>query len=149
MPYQQDSANVTAKCLHSMRKSELPHQLHLVVVVDSKTISGKCYCVAGLGGYCNHMIGLLYYLAHCKQLGFSSLPGDLTCTNMKKRWSILREQKIVQSNQEVESVLVNKPRTGPNYDRYIKNTLYSPTKQHRVLDQSHHNSVQPNPSWLL
>ena len=28
--------------------------------------------------HCNHVITLLYYLAHCKQLGFSSLPDDLT-----------------------------------------------------------------------
>ena len=97
-----------------MRKSEPPHQLHLIVVVDSKAISGKCSCVAGLGGYCNHMIGLLYYLVHCKQLGFSSLPDDLTCTSMKEPWSIPREQKI--GNQEIQSVLVKKPWPGANYD---------------------------------
>lgn len=118
MSYEQGSTNVTAKCHRSMRKSELPHQLHLIVEVDSKAISGKCSCVAGLGGYCNHMIGLLYYLAHCKQLGFSSLPDDLTCTSMKERWSIPRERKI--GNQEVQSVLVKKPRPGANYDQYIK-----------------------------
>lgn len=31
-----------------------------------------------LNFHCNHVITLLYYLAHCKQLGFSSLPDDLT-----------------------------------------------------------------------
>lgn len=141
--YEQGSANITAKCHRSMRKSELPHQLYVIVVVDSKAISGKCSCVAGLGGYCNHVVGLLYYLAHCKQLGFSSLPDDLTCTSMKERWSIPRERKI--GNQEVQSVLVKKPRPGANYDRYIKNTLYSPARQYRVLDESHYNSVEPKP----
>ena len=106
--YEHGSANITAKCHRSMRKSELPRQLHQIVVVDSKAISGECVCVAGLGGYCNHVIGLLYYLAHCKQLAFLSLPDNLTCTSMKERWSIPRERKI--GNQEVQSVLVKKPR---------------------------------------
>ena len=56
---------------------------------------------------------------------------------------IPRERKV--GNQEVESVLVKKPRPGANYDRYIRNTLYSPAKQYRVLDQSHYNSVEPKP----
>lgn len=62
---------------------------------------------------------------------------------MKERWSIPRKRKI--GNQEVQSVLVKKPQPGANYDRYIKNTLYSPGRQYRVLDQSHYNSVEPKP----
>lgn len=62
---------------------------------------------------------------------------------MKERWSIPRKRKI--GNQEVQSVLVKKPRPGANYDRYIKNTLYSPARQYRVLDQSHYNSAEPKP----
>lgn len=75
--------------------------------------------------------------------GFSSLPDDLTCTSMKERWSIPREREI--GNQEFQSVLVKKPRPGANYERYIKNTLYSPARQYRVLDRSHYNSVEPKP----
>ena len=74
---------------------------------------------------------------------FLSLPDDLTCVSMKERWIIPRERKI--GNQEVQSVLVKKPWPGANCDRYIKNTLYSPARQHRVLDQSHYNSVEPKP----
>ena len=87
VPYEQGSANITAKCHRSMRKSELPHQLHLIVVVDSKAISGKCSCVAGLGGYCNHMIGRLYYLAHCKRGGAFQENEKLEIKKSKVFWS--------------------------------------------------------------
>ena len=120
MSYEHGSANITAKCYRSMKKSELPHQIQLEVMIDTKAISENCSCVAGLGGYCNHVIGLLYYFANCKQLGLSSLPDDLKCTSMKEMWSIPREI----GNQEIQTVLVKKPQPGANYNRFIK-TLYT------------------------
>ncbi|CAH3106696.1 unnamed protein product [Pocillopora meandrina] len=77
----------------------------------TKTTDGsffrRCSCIAGAGGYCHHVIGLLYYLALLKQLRHRTLPNELTCTSMKQCWSIPGGKKIEQ--KEVQNVLVQKP----------------------------------------
>ena len=87
--------------------------------------------MAGAGGFCHHFIGLLFYLAHLKQLGFKSVPDDLTCTMVAQRWSVPRARQI--EPQCVDSVLVKKPQEGANYNKFIKNTLYSPARQYPLL----------------
>jgi len=128
-----------------MRKSEPPHSLEVKVKLHglSKSISGKCSCVAGAGGFCHHIIGLLFYLAHCKQLGLTSLPDDLTCTSMVQRWSIPRTRKI--ECKEIQDVLVKKPQMAADYTKYIKTTLYSPSKSYELLTNAHFGGVDPEP----
>lgn len=128
-----------------MKKNEHPHQLQVMVqrTGPTKSISGNCSCAAGLGGYCNHVVGLLYYLAHCKQLGLQSVPDSATCTGMKERWSIPRERKI--GNQEIGDVLVKKIQPGANYDRYIKSTLYSPATYYPIFSQNQYGDLSPKP----
>ena len=77
-----------------MKKSEPPHNLEARINLVDCSTSGRCSCVAGVEGYCHHVVGLLYYMAHCKQLGLRSVPDALTCTSMPQRWSIPREKKI-------------------------------------------------------
>ena len=48
-----------------MRKNEPPHSLKVCIGLADKSLSGKCSCVAGVSGYCHHVIGRFYYLAHC------------------------------------------------------------------------------------
>ena len=60
-------AVVFARCHRSMKKSEPSHSLQFIIFTENK-VSGKCSCVAGAGGFCHHFIGLLFYLAHLKQL---------------------------------------------------------------------------------
>lgn len=62
-----------------MKKSEPPHMLEVSANTTERSLSGRCSCVAGAGGYCHHVIGL-YHLALLKQLGHRALPDDLTCT---------------------------------------------------------------------
>ena len=82
-----------ARCHRSMKKSEPAHSLQLIIITENK-VSGKCSCVASAGGFCHHFIGLLFYLAHLKQLGFKSVPNDLTCTMVAQRWSVPRARQI-------------------------------------------------------
>ena len=107
-----------------MKRNETPHSLQVIIGMDETTVSGKCSCVAGAGGICHHVVGLLFYLSHCKQLGLKSLPDDLTCTMMVERWSVPRGNHI--SPQSVDTLMVKKPQEGANYDKFIKTTLYSP-----------------------
>ena len=87
-----------------MKKNESPHYLNIFICFKTNAISAKCSCVAGLGGYCHHIIGILFYLAHWKHLGLSALSDAIICTTMKQRWSIPRGTKIPQN--EFQDVLV-------------------------------------------
>lgn len=87
--------------------------------------SGRCSSVAGVEGYCHHVVGLLYYMAPCKQRGLRSVPDALTCTSMPQRWCIPREKRI--EPKETQDILVKKPKVGANYNKFIKSTLYSPS----------------------
>ena len=88
---------IASKFFCSMKKNEPPHSLEVSSSMADGSLSGRCSCVAGSGGYCHHVIGLLYYLALLKQLGHRTLPDDLTCTSMKQRWSVPRGKKLNQS----------------------------------------------------
>ena len=81
-----------------MKKNETPHSLQVIIGIDQTTVSGKCSCVAGAGGICHHVVGLLFYLSHCKQLGLKSLPDDLTCTMMAERWSVMECYGVPRGN---------------------------------------------------
>ena len=110
---------------------------------ENLQIEGKCSCVAGVGGFYQHAIGLLFYLAHCKQLELKSLPDDLTCTSLPQRWSVPREKKIC--NKEIQDVLVKKPKPGANYNRYKKSTLYSPATQYSLIPIESFSGYEPYP----
>ena len=126
-----------------MRKNEPLHILEIFVKLENKGITGKCSCVAGARGYCHHIIGLLFYMAHCKMFGLASLPDDLTCTSMPQHWSVPREKCI--RTKEIQSVLVKKPRMGANYSKFIKITLYSPSTSYRILCKSDFSGLDPLP----
>ena len=134
-----------------MKKNETPHSLQVIIGMDLTTVSGKCSCVAGAGGICHHVVGLLFYLSHCKQLGLKSLPDDLTCTMMAQRWSVPRGNHI--SPQCVDALMVKKPQEGVNYDKFIKTTLYSPASQYHILgpnEKAQLKSLNPEPLlWSL
>ena len=143
--YEDRVAQVTAKSYRSQKKNEPPHSIFLTVtpVLDSTEISGKCSCPAGIGGYCNHVIGLLYYLAHCKKMMFTSIPDEITCTSMKERWSVPRGKKI--QNEEIQDVKVKKIQPEADYSRFIKSTLYSPSPQYPIFTQNDFEGLQPKP----
>ena len=48
-------------------------QLTLAVASATKVLSARCECEAGMGK-CNHVIGLLYLLAHYHALGLKTVP---------------------------------------------------------------------------
>ena len=134
---------MTGKCIHSMRKSEPPHILECFITLGNKAINGKCFCAAGASGYCHHLIGLLFYMAHCKMFGLVSLPDDLTCTSMTQRWSIPRERHI--QSKEVQSVLVKKPKMGAIYNKFVKSNLYSPSTSYVIFCKNDFVGLEPLP----
>ena len=99
--------------------------------------------VAGASGYCHHLIGLRFYMAHYKMFGLVSLPDDRTCTSTTQRWSIPRERHI--QSKEVKSVLVKKPTMGADYKTFIKSNLYSPSTSYGILCKSDFVGLEPLP----
>ncbi|XP_068700401.1 uncharacterized protein [Montipora foliosa] len=141
--YTAGTAKVNAKCFRYMKKSEPPHIMEVSAKISDASLAGKCSCVAGIGGYCHHVIGLLYYLALLKQLGHCCLPDELTCTSMKQRWSVPRGRKIEQ--KEIQDVLVKKPQMGAQYSKFIKSTLYSPATMYGTWTKNHFSHYTPQP----
>ena len=141
-------AVVSTRCYKSMKKNEAPHSLQVIIGIQQTIVSGKCSCVAGAGGICHHVVALLFYPAHCKQLGLNILPDDLTCTMMSQRLSVLRGKNI--SPQYVDALMVKKPREGGNYDKFNKSTLYSPASQYHLLGPEQKAKLENlNPEPLL
>ena len=96
-----------------MKKSEPPHILSVQIGLADKSICGKCSCVAGASGYCHHVVGLFFYMSHCKHLGLKSLPDELTCTSLPQMWSVPRQRKI--ANKAIQDVMVKKLEAGADY----------------------------------
>ncbi|XP_076855008.1 uncharacterized protein LOC143509963 isoform X2 [Brachyhypopomus gauderio] len=79
--------SVRAICYRSMRKTEKPHSLR-IVLKDSKPViltHCQCSCVAGTV-LCNHAVALLYQTAHYSQLGIHAVPPVRSCTEKEQAW---------------------------------------------------------------
>ena len=85
-----------AKCFHSFKKSEAPHDLRFAMcIVSGQVTHANCSCKAGKVGYCNHILALMF--KSCKFSLFDSkstddlcqdddeLP-DLACTSQLQKW---------------------------------------------------------------
>ena len=134
-----NAVKIASKCFRSMKKNEPPHSLEVSLSMADGSLSGRCSCVAGWGGYYHHVIGLLYYLALLKQLGHQTLSDDLACTSMKQPW-----RKKIEPKQ-IQNVLVKKPQLGKSFNKYIKCNLYSPSPMYGTMTKEHFNSLQPKP----
>ena len=93
-----------AKCYHSFKKSEAPHDLRFCLcLVSGQVVHAKCSCKAGQVGYCNHVLALMFKV--CKFSLYDSKntsdlcdeedeQPDLACTSQLQRWHIKRVVEI-------------------------------------------------------
>lgn len=66
----------------------------------------QCNCKAGLG-QCNHLIGLLYTLAHFAKMGYTSVPPTTSKTSLPQAWHV-PSRALGVSPRTVSSVSVSK-----------------------------------------
>jgi len=66
----------------------------------------QCNCKAGLG-QCNHLIGLLYTLAHFVKMGYTSVPPMTSKTSLPQAWHI-PSRALGVSLRTVSSMSVSK-----------------------------------------
>ena len=87
---------IKAKCFRSLSKKKDPHSLHVRIDLNEPhdVIYAKCSCVAGLSGYCNHVIGLLYRIREYYQDGKSSIPDDRSKASEPMMWNRPRIEGI-------------------------------------------------------
>lgn len=69
-----------ARCYRSLRKSEDPHYLSLILKEDNDKAAvsrAHCSCKGGSGGHCNHVLALLYQLNDYSCLDIKDIPSDV------------------------------------------------------------------------
>lgn len=73
---------VRARCYRSMKKNEEPHKLSVSFEHEAppSVSSFECSCAAGQG-LCQHVIGLMYTLAHYQMLGLKNVPPVISKTS--------------------------------------------------------------------
>lgn len=73
---------VKARCYRSMKKNEKPHMMQIVFRKQDQPdiVSFSCSCAAGQG-FCHHIVGFLFQLAHYKMLGLKTIPPVLSKTS--------------------------------------------------------------------
>ena len=88
---------VKAQCYRSLRKSEDPHYLSLILKEDNDkaTVSrAHCSCKGGSGGHSNHVLALLYQVNDYSCLDIKDIPSGITCTSRPQSWHIPRASSI-------------------------------------------------------
>eukprot|EP00795_Rhopilema_esculentum_P011155 gene11155-20039_t len=101
---------IRGTCYQSMKKNESPHQLKVVLSSCSATtqlVFRQCSCVAGKG-ICNHIVALLYTLAHFKTAGYKIVPPIVTCTSVSQQWHVPSRTNGIFP-QPVKSLRVQSP----------------------------------------
>lgn len=107
-----------AKCFHSFKVSEKPHQLMLALCIVSGSVEfANCgpSCAAGKSGFCNHILALMlkvckYALYSCQNVNDLRNEEDenpvLPCTSQLQSWNQRRIEGV--SAEPVMQVMINK-----------------------------------------
>ena len=101
-----------------------------------------CTCVAGKGGFCNHIYALLKMLAQFVLDDLSEIPGKLPCTSRPCGWTVPQVRKLNIQKQTIMETTVKKPKV----DKITKGvgcTLYEARASHvRLYDSGATTSLQ-------
>ncbi|XP_056431624.1 uncharacterized protein LOC130393647 isoform X2 [Gadus chalcogrammus] len=102
---------VRAECYRSMRKSEKPHKLRVVLkdVQPVELLHFHCTCKAGKA-LCNHGVALLFQAAHYSQLKLQVVPPTLSCTEGEQQWHKPRVMGIKPGPVDKMAVISAKPK---------------------------------------
>ena len=67
----------------------------------------SCSCIAGKG-ICNHIVAMLYTIAHFKAAGHKVVPPVITCTSLTQKWHVPSRTRGI-TPQPVKSMKVQSP----------------------------------------
>ena len=102
-------------------------QVTLAVASATKLLSARCECEAGMGK-CNHVIGLLYLLAHYQALGLKTVPPAISKTSLPQTWNVPNRSQGINPGevQDVTIQRVKMPTTSTKRSDGIRSNLYNP-----------------------
>ena len=114
---------VKCKCKSSMKK-----EFRSVEVALSRTSgavsTASCSCPAGLSGYCNHVMALLFELADYSLNQLVSVPEEISCTSQSRQWGIPSENQNFKEPVMTSPVICNN-----SNKRGIGCTIYDPRRK--------------------
>ena len=129
-----------AKCCHSFRKSDPPHNLQIALcILSGEVVSASCSCVAGKVGFCNHVLALMFKM--CKYTLFSATStkdlseeqeqqSSVACTSQLQQWHKKGGGKNI-APQPVMTVQVTKVKDAESTSRSgIKLLVYDAKMKH-------------------
>ena len=79
-------------------------------------------------GKCNHVIGLLYLLAHCQALGLKTVPPAISKTSLPQTWNVPNRSQGINPGevQDITIQRVKMPTTSTKRSDGIRSNLYNP-----------------------
>ena len=128
-----------AKCFHSFKKNESPHELKLALcVVSGDVIYAYCgpACAAGKSGFCNHILALMlkvckFSLFNCQKVTDLKHEDDenpsSACTSSLQQWHQPRVEGI--ASQPVMEIVVMKTHAQEKKTDGVQCKLYEARKQ--------------------
>ncbi|XP_061193625.1 uncharacterized protein LOC133201838 [Saccostrea echinata] len=93
----------------------------MITMTTSKITESYCSCKAGISGICSHAVGVLYTIAHYKNMGLTEVPSALACTSMPQQWHKPRGPKIVP--EPVAAMVFAKPKQKSGKKRPLHSTM--------------------------
>ena len=96
---------VKANCKASMKNEFRQIKLSLCMAT-AHVIDATCSCPAGLSGYCNHVMALLFELADYSLNQLREVPEEISCTSKLRQWGI--PVKSSKSKEPVMNLTIHK-----------------------------------------
>lgn len=113
---------VRSICSASYSKNKL-HKLSCAFDSSAQIVYSYCSCVAGKGGFCNHIYSLLKMLAQFVLDGLSVIPQKMACTSRPCGWTVPKVRKMNVQKPTVMETTIKKPRV-QQQSKGIGCTLY-------------------------
>ncbi|XP_033646503.1 uncharacterized protein LOC117305734 [Asterias rubens] len=107
-----DVVEIKAKCYRSMRKSQPPHKINLIISpTQQDNVIFFFSTTTRLSVTCCHTIGVVYTVSHFQQLGLKEVPAFLSATSLPQQWHKPRGKII--SPRPVSSMVFAKTKDKP------------------------------------
>ena len=108
---------VKAACKASMKR-EVRHVKVSLCMSSGFVLDATCSCPAGLSGYCNHVMALLFELADYSLNQLNEVPEEIASTSKLRQWGI--PSQSLKAKEPVMNLTIHK-----KYDKKgISCTLY-------------------------
>jgi len=111
-------------CSASYRKGQF-HKLSCALDIKSAEIKyAYCTCIAGGGGFCNHIYAMLKLIAQFALDKLQEIPEQLPCTSRPCGWTVPQIRKMNIMKPSIMQTTVKKARVDNKTRRGIQCTLY-------------------------